>query len=92
MTGQATKGGTSTDFDTPANEGTICTKACTGAGDCEGIAFATQNGYTVASEGWSCSGGICAVRLTPVAGGGNDACSGCGGAFCSGKCIGCPQC
>jgi predicted small secreted protein len=73
----------------------MCTKRCNTANDCQGISFATTNNLTVAAENWACmstsTGNFCAVSVTTPSGGG-DSCSICGGAFCSGNCIGCPQC
>ena len=73
----------------------MCTKACTTDSDCQGISFTKPNKVTVISEHWACittsSGKYCAVSVQAPAGGG-DSCSGCGGAFCAGNCIGCPQC
>jgi hypothetical protein len=73
----------------------ICTKRCSTTTDCQGISFAATNGLTVASETWSCatvgSEQLCAVAVTAPPGG-SDPCAICGGAICSGDCIGCPQC
>lgn len=73
----------------------ICTRACNTAADCQGISLAAANNLTVVAENWTCgatsSGKYCAVSTTAPSGGGNS-CSICGGAFCSGNCIGCPQC
>jgi hypothetical protein len=75
----------------------MCTKSCTAPGDCQGMSFATANraNLIIASEAWTClttaAGSYCSVSVKAPAGGGNS-CSPCGGAFCSGNCIGCPQC
>ena len=73
----------------------MCTKTCNTDSDCQGISFESANNVTVAAEHWICmttdSEKYCAVSVSAPAGGG-DSCSGCGGAFCSGDCIGCPQC
>lgn len=75
---------------------TICTIPCGDDGDCAGIKF-TSFGDTVTSETWGCiqdgpSGAFCGVVTDYSSGGSSDICSGCGGAFCAGNCIGCPQC
>jgi hypothetical protein len=76
------------------NDG-MCTRVCSTSADCQGISFATANNVTVAVEHWTCmttsSGNYCAVSVSAPTGGGNS-CTGCGGAFCSGNCIGCPGC
>jgi hypothetical protein len=74
----------------------MCTKVCNTDADCQGISFTQANkGTTVATQSWTClttsTGKYCAVSMTIPSSGG-DSCSGCGGAFCSGNCIGCPQC
>lgn len=78
-------------FDTDS----MCTKACSTDSDCQGISFTTPNSVTVVSEIWACrstgSGKYCAVSVAAPAGGGG-ICDGCGFPFCSGRCIGCPQC
>jgi len=77
------------------NTDAMCTKACTTTADCQGISFVTANNVTVVAENWTCmttaSGKYCAVSVNAPTGGGN-ACTPCGGAFCSGNCIGCPGC
>ncbi len=77
------------------NTDAMCTKACNTNSDCTGISFATTNRMIVTSETWACvtsgTGKYCAVSVVAPAGSGNS-CSGCGGVFCSGHCIGCPQC
>ena len=75
---------------------TICTIPCSDDIDCAGIAF-TSYGDTTTSELWTCiqdgpSGAFCGVVTDYSSGGSTDICSGCGGAFCAGNCIGCPQC
>ena len=76
------------------NDG-MCTRVCSTSADCQGISFATANNVTVAVEHWTCmttsSGNYCAVSVSAPTGGGNS-CTGCGGAFCSGNCTGCPGC
>ena len=78
-----------------ASSDAMCTKKCSATADCQGISFATTNSVTVVAENWTClttsTGSFCAVSVTAPSGGGNS-CSICGGAFCSGDCIGCPQC
>jgi hypothetical protein len=73
----------------------LCTKACTTTADCQGISFAAANNVTVVVENWTCmttsTGKYCAVSVNAPTGGGNS-CTPCGGAFCSGSCIGCPGC
>ena len=73
----------------------MCTKTCNTSADCQGILFTTANNVTVVKENWAClstsSGKFCAVSVNAPTGGGNS-CTPCGGAFCSGNCIGCPQC
>lgn len=73
----------------------LCTKVCSTNSDCQGISFVTANNVTVVAENWTCmtSGPAkyCAVSVNAPTGGGNS-CTPCGGAFCSGNCIGCPGC
>jgi len=81
-----------TDWSRAANQGTICTKACSSDPDCTGINFASTNDERVSSEEWFCSGGVCNVLVTAPPSQSTDLCTGCGGVFCAGRCIGCPQC
>ncbi len=90
--GESCDGGTCSDWSQPANQGTICTKSCSGDADCTGISFAGANGEQVSSEQWFCSNGVCNVLVTAPQGQASDVCTGCGGIFCSGRCIGCPSC
>jgi hypothetical protein len=91
VTGSATDIGTMTFGPGDA----MCTKACSSASDCLGISFTAANHVTVTTEVWAClaagGGSYCAVGVVAPTGGGNS-CSICGGAFCGGDCIGCPQC
>lgn len=80
------------DWNQASNQGTICTKSCSEDADCAGISFAATNSEQVSSEEWFCSGDICNVLVTAPEGMGGDLCTGCGGIFCAGRCIGCPQC
>lgn len=81
------------DWSQPAIEGTICTRACSNDSDCAGIDFAGTNELQASSEQWSCSGGTCHVLVHPPDHPPpTDDCTGCGGALCAGRCIGCPQC
>jgi hypothetical protein len=74
----------------------MCTKTCEGSGDCGGIDFATANGVNLKSDVWSCTsttdGKVCAVEVTAPGSTHSGPCDGCGGAFCAGSCIGCPDC
>ena len=75
---------------------TICTIPCSDDSDCTGLTF-TSYGETMTSIEWECvtngpSGAFCGVVTDYTSGGSSDLCSGCGGNFCSGNCIGCPQC
>lgn len=81
-----------TDWSMPSNQGTICTKACSSDPDCTGIDFAGANDEQVSTEDWFCSAGVCNVFVTAPQGQTTDLCTGCGGIFCAGRCIGCPQC
>jgi hypothetical protein len=81
------------DWNRPANAGTICTKSCDDDSDCQGLSFAGTNDERVSEEECSCPNGTCHVFVTaPPGNGSGDICSGCGGVFCAGRCIGCPQC
>jgi len=62
---------------------------CTSDASCAGVAAgATCEDFVVDGRSF---GRYCRVpERTPAPGGG--ACDGCGGAFCSGRCVGCPQC
>lgn len=62
--GQASTSYSSTDFDTSANEGYICTVSCDTTADCAGLSFPASNGYSFDSEEWSCTGGVCGVTLS----------------------------
>ena len=90
--GESCDGGTCTDWSQSGNQGTICTKGCSNDSDCTGINFAGAIQEQVSSEEWFCSGGVCNALVTAPAGQATDVCTGCGGIFCSGRCIGCPQC
>ncbi len=81
-----------TNWSQASNQGTICTKSCSSDADCTGITFSATNGEQTSAEDWSCSAGVCHVMLTGPPSQNTDSCSGCGGALCSGPCIGCPQC
>ena len=74
--------------------GGMCTMRCSSDSDCAG-----HEGVWSKKFGWNntetmvCrSSGYCGVDAVTISSGGGNSCSGCGGAFCSGKCIGCPQC
>ncbi|MBW2223295.1 MAG: hypothetical protein JRF54_03590 [Deltaproteobacteria bacterium] len=66
-----------------------------GCGDdsqCQDLSFAATNSEQVSDEQWCCESGICHVFVTALPGQSTDLCTGCGGIFCAGRCIGCPQC
>ena len=90
--GESCDGISCSDWSRASNQGTICTRICSDDTDCGGISFAATNGEMVSSEDWFCSGSICNVLVTAPEGMAGDLCTGCGGIFCSGRCIGCPQC
>jgi hypothetical protein len=89
--------GSATDIGTMnfSSSDAMCTKPCSTGTDCLGMSFPAANGVTVVAEIWAClataGGSYCAVGVVAPSGGGNS-CSICGGAFCGGDCIGCPQC
>jgi hypothetical protein len=90
--GESCDGGTCADWNRDANQGTVCTKSCNDDSQCQDMSFAVVNGEQVSSEEWFCSSGTCHVFVTAPVGQVTDVCTGCGGVFCSGRCIGCPQC
>ena len=81
-----------TNWGLEANQGTICTQTCSADSDCSGIDFAGTNEEQVSAEEWFCSAGVCHVLVTAPERPDADICAGCGGVFCSGRCIGCPDC
>ena len=48
-------------------------------------------GFICISSGKYSTNGVC-MGSERSGGGGSDVCSGCGGLFCSGRCVGCPGC
>lgn len=80
------------DWNRPANQGTICTKGCNDDSQCQDLSFAVTNGEQVSDEEWFCESRTCHVFVTAPPGRVTDICTGCGGIFCAGRCIGCPQC
>ena len=80
------------DWNRPSNQGTLCTKSCGDDSQCQDLSFATTNNEQVSDEEWFCESGICHVFVTAPPGQSTDVCTGCGGIFCAGRCIGCPQC
>ena len=72
----------------------MCTEECSTDAGCQGFSWTqandkSPNDYT---ETWTCTGGFCAVEPIEIGGPAPDICAGCGGVFCAGRCIGCPQC
>lgn len=90
--GESCDGGSCADWNRDAIQGTICTKNCSDDSQCQDMSFAAVTGEQVSSEEWFCSNGTCHVFATAPVGQANDVCTGCGGIFCAGRCIGCPQC
>jgi hypothetical protein len=79
--------------DDPSAHGSVCTLGCGSDADCAGLPE-TQTWTVSAGAGpgpvhWSCVGGVCFgyYGYTTI-----NPCEGCGGAFCSGDCAGCPGC
>ncbi len=82
-----------------STQNAICAVPCKIDGDCssESFDFVNRASYDVQSEAWSCAeteeGRYCAVETTaPRSVPQPDLCDGCEPPFCSGKCVGCPQC
>lgn len=75
----------------------VCQLSCSVHGDrTENCLAGTECSVIPGREGF-CSGNVSlssssTVTSSPSTGGGSGVCSGCGGLFCSGRCVGCPGC
>jgi hypothetical protein len=76
----------------PSAHGSICTISCGSDSDCARLApsgACESVGQVTTSEQWNCVNGFCFDYYVC---GTVDPCNGCGGAFCAGRCTGCPGC
>jgi len=73
--------------------GSICTLPCGSTADCAQLPttqdWTTSVGLNGGPVGWACVSGHCFGYYGYTV---PDPCAGCGGAFCSGRCSGCPGC